>query len=111
MTVTPKALIEAKQAENAQTTQYTADVVKTIIDKMTATNTTANNVTFSVNIVAAGGSPTASNRLISVKTIGPGETYPCSEVLGHVLERGDFISTLAGTAAAITLRASGREVT
>lgn len=111
MTVTPEAIIEAKQAESAQTTQYVSDLVRTIIDKMTATNTTANNVTFSVNLVASGGSPSASNRVISVRTIAPGETYPCSEVLGHVLAQGDFISTLAGTASAITIRASGRKIT
>jgi hypothetical protein len=37
MTVTVKVLIPSKQAENAQTTQYTATNCKTIIDKFTAT--------------------------------------------------------------------------
>lgn len=40
MTVTAKPLIGAKQAEAAQTAQYTAPAgVRTIIDKFTATNT------------------------------------------------------------------------
>ena len=56
MTVAIKVLIPAKQAENAQTTQYTATNCKTIIDKFTATNTTAGNVTISVNLVTAAGS-------------------------------------------------------
>ena len=43
MTVSIKVLIPAKQAENAQTTQYTATNCKAIIDKFTATNTTATN--------------------------------------------------------------------
>jgi hypothetical protein len=49
MTVSIKVLIPAKQAENAQTTQYTATNVKAIIDKFTVTNTSGNNVTFSCN--------------------------------------------------------------
>ena len=47
MTVSIKVLIPPKQAENAQTTQYTAVNCKAIIDKFTATNTTAGNVTIS----------------------------------------------------------------
>jgi hypothetical protein len=50
MTVSIKVLILAKQAENAQTTQYTATNVKAIIDKFTVTNTSGNNVTFSCNL-------------------------------------------------------------
>lgn len=111
MTVTLVNLIPAKQAENSQTTQYTAVNCKTVIDKMTATNTTSSNVTLSVNLVALGGSASASNRVLSLRAIAPGETYVCTEVSGSVLEPGGFISTLAGTASAITIRASGREIT
>lgn len=111
MTVTVKALIPAKQAENAQTTQYTAVNCTTIIDKMTATNTTASNVLLSVNLVTLAGSAADSNLVIDERAVGPGETYVCTEVAGQVLESGDFISTLAGTASALTIRASGREIT
>ena len=48
MAVTPKVLIPAKQAENVQTAQYTATAVKAIIDKFTVTNTSAGNVTLSL---------------------------------------------------------------
>jgi len=41
----------------------------------------------------------------------PGETYLCPELVGQVLESGGFISTLAGTASALTFTASGREIT
>jgi hypothetical protein len=37
--------------------------------------------------------------------------YTFPELVGQVLNRGDFISTLAGTASAINMRVSGREVT
>ena len=111
MTVSIKVLIPAKQAENAQTTQYTAVNCKAIIDKFTVTNTGAVNVTFSVNLVASGGSPGVANLVLDEKNIVPGETYLCPELVGHVLEPGGFISTLAGAATSLTIRASGREIT
>lgn len=111
MTVTVKALIPAKQAENTQTTQYTATNCKAIIDKFTATNTTAANVTISVNIVTSGGSAGASNLIVDTRAIAPDETYTFPELVGQVLDSGGFISTIAGTASALTIRASGREIT
>ena len=110
MTVTVKVLIPAKQAENAQTTQYTATNVKAIIDKFTVTNTSANNVTFSCNLVTVTGSAGASNLIIDARTIVPDETYTCPELVGQSLEAGGFISTLAGAATSLTIRASGREI-
>ena len=110
MSVLVKALIPAKQAENAQTTQYTAVNCKTIIDKFTATNTSAANVTFSVNIVTSGGSAGASNLIVDSRAIAPDETYTFPELVGQVLASGGFIST-TGTATALTIRASGREIT
>ena len=110
MTVTVKVLIPAKQAENSQTTQYTATNVKAIIDKFTVTNTSANNVTFSCNLVTVSGSAGASNLIIDTRTIVPDETYTCPELVGQALEPGGFISTIAGAATSLTIRASGREI-
>jgi P pilus assembly chaperone PapD len=111
MTVTVKALIPAKQAENTQTTQYTAVNCKAIIDKFTATNTTAANVTISVNLVTSGGSAGTTNLIVDTRAIAPDETYTFPELVGQVLDSGGFISTIAGTATALTIRASGREIT
>ena len=111
MAVTVKNIIPAKQAENTQTTQYTATGCRTIIDKFTVTNTSAANVAFSVNLVVSGGSAGASNLVLSAKNIVPGETYLCPELVGQVLDPGGFISTLAGAATSLTIRASGREIT
>lgn len=110
MTVTVRAIVPAKQAESVQTIQYMAVNCTTIIDKMTATNTTASNVLFSVNLVSPGGAAASDNLVIDARAIAPGETYACTEIAGQVLERGSFISTIAGTAAALTIRASGREI-
>jgi len=111
MAVTIKVLIPAKQAENSQTTQYTAVNCKTIIDKATVTNTSAGNVTFSVNLVTSGGSPGASNLIVDSRAIAPDECYTLPELVGQALEAGGFISTIASAAASLTIRASGREVT
>lgn len=111
MAVTPRVLIPAKQAENAQTAQYTASAARAIIDKFTVTNTSAGNVTLSVNLVTTGGSAGANNLVIDARAIAPDETYTCPELVGHALEAGGFISTLASAATSLTIRCSGREIT
>lgn len=111
MGIVVKNIIPPKQAENSQTTQYTATNCKTVIDKFTATNTAATNITLSVNLVTAAGSASASNLIIDAKALAPDETYTCPELVGQVLEPGSFISTIASSAASITIRASGREIT
>ena len=110
MAVTLKVLVPPKQLENTQTSQYTATNVRAVIDKATVTNTSANNVTLSVNLVTVSGSAGASNLIIDTRTIVPDECYLCPELVGQVLEAGGFISTIAGTASALTMRVSGREV-
>ena len=110
MAVTAKPLIGSKQMEAAQTTQYTATNCTAIIDKFTVTNTTAGNLTFSVNLVTSGGSAGASNLIVDDRAIASGETYTCPELVGQVLANGGFISTIA-SAAGLTLRVSGREIT
>lgn len=111
MAVTVVPLISAKLAENTQTTQYTAVNCTTIVDKFTATNTSLANVTFSVNIVTNGGTAGGTNLIVKTRTIAPNETYTFPELVGQVLSPGAFISTIAGTASAIVIRASGREIT
>ena len=111
MTVTVKVLVPAKTVENTQTTQYTASGVTTIIDKFTATNYSASAATISVNLVTSSGSAGNNNLITKTKTLQPAEVYTFPELVGQVLGNGDFISTIAGTASAINMRVSGREVT
>jgi hypothetical protein len=111
MTVSVKVLVPAKTVENSQTTQYTATGVTAIIDKFTATNFTATAATISVNLVTAAGSAGNSNLITKTKTLQASEVYTFPELVGQVLGIGDFISTIAGTASAINMRVSGREVT
>ena len=110
MTVTVKVLVPAKIVEAAQTTQYTASNVTTIIDKFTATNYSATAAAISVNLVTVAGAAGNLNLISKTKTLQPAEVYTFPELVGQVLNPGDFISTLAGTATAINMRVSGREV-
>jgi hypothetical protein len=110
MAVNVRVLIPAKIAENTQTTQYTANGVTTIIDKFTATNYSASAATLSVNLVTVLDGTGNQNLIVKAKTLLPSETYTFPELVGHVLQPGGFISTIAGTASAINIRSSGREV-
>ena len=110
MTVSVKVLIPAKIAEATQTTQYTANGVTTIIDKFTATNYSASAATISINLVTVSFSAGNQNLITKTKTLQPAEVYTFPEIVGQVLGSGDFISTIAGTATSINIRASGREV-
>lgn len=109
-TVTAKVLIAPKQAENTQTAQYTATDVVTLIDKFTATNTSAATATLSVNLVTSGDSAGDENLIVKTRSIAAGETYIFPEIVGQVLEDGDYLSTIASASSSITIRCSGREI-
>lgn len=111
MSVIVKNIIVSKQAENTQVTQYTAVNCNAIIDKFTATNTSANNVTINVNLVNVGDTAGPSNLIVDSRAIAPDEAYTFPELVGQVLEPGSFISTIASSASSLTIRASGREIT
>jgi len=110
MAVSISNIIPAKTAENVQTTQYTSTGVQTIIDKFTATNYSVAAATISVNLVNPTGTAGNDDLIVKTKTLQPTETYTFPELVGHVLPAGGFISTIAGTASAINIRASGRLV-
>lgn len=111
MTVTAKNIIPRKYAENAQTTQYTAVNCRTIIDKFTVSNTTGTTATFAANLVASGGSASGLNNTLPTISIAAYDVYECPELVGQILESAGFISTIAGTASALSISASGREIT
>ena len=104
-------IIPAKNIENAQTTQYVSpSSTTTIIDKFTATNFSSGMVDVSINLAAVGNATGNSNLIVKTRTLPPGETYTFPEIVGHILPSGGFVSTLASAAAAVNLRASGREI-
>lgn len=110
MAVTVKTLIPSKEAEDTQTTQYTAVNCRAIIDKFTATNTSAANETISVNLIANGDVAGSANLIVDTRSIAPNETYTFPELVGQVLDAGSFISSIASSPNTLTIRASGREI-
>ena len=110
MAVNVRVLIPAKLAETAQTTQYTATNVTTLIDKFTATNVTSTAATIAVNLVSRLDNAGNQNLIVPAKTLLPSETYAFPELVGAALAAGGSISTIAGTSNAINIRASGREI-
>ena len=111
MTVVVRTIIPAKLAENAQTVQYQSTNVITIIDKFTATNVSGAVATLSVNILNAPGAASDANLIVKLKALQPSETYLFPELVGQVMQPNSVISTIASASSAITIRASGREVT
>jgi len=110
MTVTAKNLVPAKTVEATQTTQYIANGVTTIIDKFTATNYSGSAVTISVNLITPTETASNDNLIVKAKSLAASETYIFPELVGQILPSGGFISTIAGTASAINMRVSGREI-
>ena len=111
MTVMLKVLIPAKTAEDAQTTQYISPGVSTVIDKFTAINYSGSAASISVHLVTASGAASNDNIVVKSKTLQASETYTFPEIVGHILSPSGYISTIASVASAISIRASGREVT
>lgn len=109
MTTTVTNIIPAKQAEDAQTGQYSS-VGKTIIDKFTATNTSGGAVTLSVNLITSGVAGDG-NLIVKEKSLEAKESYAFPEIVGQSLEDGGSISTIASAASSITIMSSGRVIT
>ena len=111
MAITNKVLIESKEMEAALTTQYTVPATtKAIVDKFTATNVTASPATITIYFTPTGGTPGLDTKIIDSKVIEANSEDQLSATVGQGLEAGGFIST-EGTASAITIRCTGREIT
>lgn len=108
-------LVEAKLAEAAQTTQYTAPVgrngvgaFRICIEKFTVSPPPAGSATMAINIVPNGTIAQASNLVMPARTLqSTDRAYTCPELVGHILEPGDSISTLPSTAT-LVIRVVGR---
>ena len=111
MAISDKVLIAGKYLENAIATQYTAVNCKTKIDSFIVTNDSANNVQLTVYLVEFGVAASGVNRFIKTRSIAPGETYKCTEIVGQMLDAGGFIATNASAASSLACRAVGREIT
>lgn len=111
MAINVKRLVSGSQLTTSAATYYTATNVRAQIQAMTLTNTSGGAVTATVHLVPSGGSASASNCILSAKSLAAGESYKVIEAIGQTLESGGTIQALASSATSITLVASGIEQT
>lgn len=108
MANTPKRLYQG-QPGTAETTLYTVPAsVSTIIKEIILCNTTSTAATISISAVPSGGTAGVANRIIAGFSVAANDTKTVP--LSTVLNTGDFLSALQGTASAITVTTSGVEM-
>lgn len=109
MAVSLKRFVGGSQLTTSAAIYYTADNIKARIDNIALTNTTAGAVTATVHLVPSGGSASASNCVLSARSIAAGETYIVPGAIGQTLDAGGTLQALASAGTAISLVASGIE--
>jgi hypothetical protein len=103
MAVTIKNAYMAQLA-GAAATLYTCPAnTQARVLKCVATNDTTVADTATFYKVPSGGAAGVTNLIMNAKAIGDKESYECPEVVGQVLDAGDTIDALAGTADQITV--------
>lgn len=112
MTVTAKMLANAQFATTAGVTLYTVPAGKrTIIDKLTATNTGAGAQLITINIVPSGQGIGTANQITSSKSIAAATAADLTENQNQILAEGDQVVATADANGKIVVRLSGREIT
>lgn len=95
MTVSQKNIVPGILLTGALATLHTAPSgTKERIINATITNDTGGVIPATIHIITVSGVAGPANKRISARNIAPGETYTCPELIGRVLEPGDFIQGL-----------------
>ena len=74
------------------------------------TNESTGALTFTIHKIQSGGSAGDTNLYVDAKSIGAGKTDLVSEIIGMVLEAGDFITAFGSGATALNLTLSIKEI-
>jgi hypothetical protein len=113
MTIQLKNLVPGtSQLTNAAATYYTAPAgTSARINNATLLNTDVVARTATVHIVPSGGAAGNANMIISARSIQPGETYNCPELVAKNVMAGGTIQALASANATISFHVSGLEQT
>ena len=100
------------QPAAANTTLYTvAANTRVKILAASAVNDTTTSKYISFHRVPSGAAVGDTNLIINRKVVGSRESVSLWELVGQVLEAGDFLSAIAETAAQLTVHISGIAVT
>lgn len=111
MTVTAKKLFQPALITASTATYYTVPgSTRTIIKKVTLTNTDSVTRTVTIYLVPSAGSASATNIIVSAQGVTAGETYEVFVMEGHCLRDGDTIQALASTASVVNIQVSGVEI-
>jgi hypothetical protein len=111
MSVTIKTLIESQFIANAATEYYTCPSgTKTIIDKITCTNTHSSAITVSIYLVPADQTVAENYQIIDTLSIAANTARDMTELQNHILNEGEAIHAIASTGGEVVIRGSGREI-
>lgn len=83
------------------------DLTKRIIRAAVLCNSTASPIAASVYLVPNGGTADATNIMISARTISPGESYPCPELVNQGLNK---LGTVQALGAGLTFKYSATDI-
>ena len=92
-------------------TIYTAGTnVTSVVTFANCTNESTASATFTIHVVQSGGSLADTNIYVDAKPIGPGKTSLIPELLGCILNEGDFIIAFGSAASALNLKLGIKEI-
>jgi hypothetical protein len=102
---------ELEQVTASDTTLYTCDTnaKSAAITNAVVNNEDASSTTLSVNIVKSGGSVAVTNLYASERPVAGITNVALTEIIGVVLEPGDFVSAIAADAGRLNLKLAIRE--
>ena len=104
--------IYSGQPAATNTILYTSAAnTRTKILAASAVNDTTTSKYITFHRVPSGGAAGDANLIINQKVVGSKESVPLWELVGQVLEPGDFISAIAEAATQITVHISGVTIT
>jgi hypothetical protein len=78
---------------------------KVILKQIILANTSSSSATVSISLVPSGGTAGAANRIVPNVSVSANSVVVID--LSQVMEPGDFLSAVQGTAGAITVNISG----
>ena len=103
--------VDSLQIGVADTTLYLCPAnTKARVVACTICNDTTTVPTFNINKVPFGWVVAVTNLLINTQSLGSRTSRVCPEIVGQILNGGDFLSGIASVAAQITISLSVVEV-
>ncbi len=110
MSIKPVNITGAQLTASAATYYTVPANTKSVIKKLTFTNTDTVARTVTVYLVPSAGTAGVTNILVSARAIAAGDTYDCTEALGQTLLPAGFIQALADVGSKVTIQGAVAEV-